>query len=285
VLVGGIALLPGSSDDDQTAPRVAPTTAGLFETPVRVLPPPGGVVEPATYLSTQLGVPFRFTTSEPFVLGRSRPGHFTLLSRNAQRNPKNDRAIIVERVGGWNTREQATDVDFRGTGSTDPSDVHTWAATNDVLVDRSATTTVDGRSTTVLDVRVDPDSTLRQDSCSFSSDGGRPERGDRVDWNPCFWYRSLSAEFDPEGGVRADLHDRMMGPSKSRLWVIDVPGADPIVIEAAAPLDDTTFFDEVASTVVATLSFDTADPIVTNEPTIQSSDATSTPLPKDKETK
>lgn len=259
-LVSGIVLLPRGPEDRGVTPGAAPALDDDPESPPRAFPPPGGVVEPGTYRSTLLGVPLTFTMSEPLVLGRERPGHFVLLSRNVQANVKNDRAIIVARIGGWNTREQATDADFRGTGSIDPYDVDTWAATNDVLVDSRVETTVGGRPATVLDVRVDPDSTIRHENCAFSSDGGRTRSGDRVDWNPCFWYMSLSTEFDPEMGVRADLRYRMVGPSKSRFWVIEVPGADPIVIEAVAPLDDTVFFDEVASTVIATFSFDANDP-------------------------
>lgn len=271
-LVGGIVMLPRSPDDGPVTPGAAPTTDEDPRTEPRVLPPPGGTVEPGTYRSTLLGVPITFTTNEPLVLGRERPGHFVLLNRNVQANVKNDRAIIVARIGGWNTREQATDADFRGTGSIDPYDVDTWAATNDVLVDDMAATTVGGRPATVLDVRVDPDSTIRHENCSFSSDGSRTRSGDRVDWNPCFWYMSLSAEFDPELGVRADLRYRMVGLSKSRFWVIEVPGEDPIVIEAVAPLDDTAFFDEVAATVVATFRFEATDP--------GGSDAASTTSPR-----
>ena len=136
--------------------------------------------------------------------------------------------------------------------SIDPYDIEAWIVDNDVIAERRPDTTIDGRAATVYDVRIDPSSDL-QVGCNPSA-------------APCFYINRVSDEsHEPTG--QSDFNRTIFQGLSSRMWLVEVPGFDPILVEAVAGFHpfvnsanakafdgDAPWLDEFETTVTLDLS-------------------------------
>ncbi len=231
-----------SAGPARRAETVAPLPAESGTLPPAIaseLPYPGGAVPPGRYATELLGIPIEFTIATATALRTARPGTVLLTPVGTAANDLEGAPHVqFVRVAGWNTRREASDRRFRGVGSIAPDDIETWLADNDLLVDRRARTTVDGRPARVYDLRVDPVSDLGQDVCS-----------PRL--RPCFWFASVAAEVSPHAAIRLD--SALYGPTTVRLWLIEVAGEDPILVEAAAVAGDESWLNDFEAVTITSL--------------------------------
>lgn len=210
---------------------------------VEPLPFPGQAVEAERYEASQMGVPMTFDVPEPMALWATAANWIFMIDSEAdsrtKRPERTARELSFSRIAGWNDRAQAGDGAYVGSGSIDPYDVEAWIAGNDVIVDRKTTTTVAGRSTTVLDVRVDPTSTTAQSNYNCT------------EGEVCFWAASRSGRTPGQG---ARLNEPAVSTGRiNRFWLITIDGHDPLLVHAAAVTGDEAWLDTVDATTIATL--------------------------------
>lgn len=203
------------------------------------LPFPGGAVPPGRYETDLLGLPIEFTVGEATALRNARSGTIVLTPvGSSPTSIAGEPHVQLIRLAGWNTAEEAADRRFRGVGSIAPDDIERWIADNDLIVDNRTSTRIDGRDTRVLDVRVDPTSPIGNDACTPES-------------RPCFWFASVAAELIPHPAIRLDY--ALYGQMTMRLWLVTIPGEDPVLIEAAAPVGTESWFDDFEATTIETM--------------------------------
>lgn len=244
-----------TSPPDPTAPAVEP------EPVAEPLPFAGLDVEPGRYSTPQLGVPVTLTVDDEWSISESRASFVALRSPagEVEVDVTTVRWIFLTRLGGWNTRAEAIDPSFRTPGSIEPDDIDGWLDQNDVVVLDRRDTVVDGRPAIVVDLQVDPAGTgapldfprdpfnMFNDTCDSATE-------------PCFWYRSIPAHSDHGRGPRPD--PVMHTGQTRRMWLIAVPGLEPILIEAVVPVGDERWLDEFETTTITSLDLgDDAQPL------------------------
>jgi hypothetical protein len=247
--IGGL-VLAARDDKDETPLQEQPPPDSLA-LPVGELGFPGSSTDAGTYESDVLGVPLTFTVADDWTLWNVRPNNFTLTSTDQLSVfAANDyRLVRFMRVGGWHTRDEATDISIQAPGSIDPYDIDAWIADNDVVVDVSTDTVVSGRATRVLDIGVDPASDLAVPACGET--GEPPQQVE-----PCFWYAALSDIPSDAIGTRIGAERGLSPLHVSRFWLITIDGHDPLLVHALAPVGDDAWLDEFEAATIHTLILD-----------------------------
>lgn len=199
----------------------------------------GSSAVPGTYWSFVLGVDIEFELPRTMFVAANELGSLGLIDGyNAQTGsytPDTGVALAFRRLAGWSTREEA--VSRTALGSIDPYDIDGWIADNDVTVLSDSTTEISGHPTRVVDVTVDPDSTVQ---------GPEGPNGCFAGWEPCFHY-GLTA---PRPTQRKDW---VSAQRVTRFYLITIDDSEPILVEVGAPAGS-DFFDEVETTVIASLT-------------------------------
>ncbi|MEM9513269.1 MAG: hypothetical protein AAGA42_00300, partial [Actinomycetota bacterium] len=152
--------------------------------------------------------------------------------------PETGVALGLTRWGGWSTREEAVSDD--PVASIDPNDIDAWVAANDIIVLNDETREIAGRTARVIDITVDPASTVQ---ASTGVDGRCFEL-----WEPCF-HSGVPASADEEGRPRAPW---VSGQRVTRFYLLPIEGSAPLLLEVGAP-PGSTWFDEVESTFIDSL--------------------------------
>lgn len=139
-------------------------------------------------------------------------------------------------AGAWDSKYRA-DLAYGEQGSIAPDDVDGYIADNQLIAERLDDTTVDGRSTVVYNLRLDPD-----------VEGSLFEEG-----RATLVYSMAEPSFD---AAAAGHPSRATAPGLSgRLWLVDVDRFAPIAIIAAAGPGSEDFLDEFEATILPTITF------------------------------
>ena len=221
----------------------------------------GQNVDPGRYTTPLLGVPVTLTVDEEWSVAEAQASSIAL--RNPAGESETDAAavrwIFLTRLGGWNTRTQAIDPSFRGTGSIEPEEIERWLDQNDVVVLDRRDSLVDGRAAVVVDLQVDPAGASAP--LDFARDPfNRYNETCGPATEPCIWYRSIPAVSDPGRGPRPD--PVMHTDQTRRMWLIPIRGFEPILIEAVVPVGDEAWLDDFETTTITSLDLgDDAPPL------------------------
>lgn len=198
----------------------------------------GSSVVPGTYWSFVLGVDIEFDVPRTMFVAANELGSLGLIdgydAQTGQYTPDTGLSLAFRRLAGWSTREEA--VSRTALGSIDPYDLDAWVADNDVALLSDTTTEISGHPTRVVDVQVDPESTVQ---------GPEGPNGCFAGWEPCFHY-GLTA---PRPTARKDW---VSAQRVTRFYLITIDGSEPVLVEVGAP-SGSDFFAEVESTVIASL--------------------------------
>ncbi|MDX2379890.1 MAG: hypothetical protein QNM02_09045 [Acidimicrobiia bacterium] len=206
-------------------------------------------VQPGTYVTDRLGMPLTFTTDSVMRLYFDQTGQILLSGLDSSTGEI--AGMRLTRLGGWHTGEEAAIPVAEKPASIDPYDIDAWIADNDVIAERRPDATIDDHTATVYDVRIDPASDL-QVGCNSSE-------------APCFYSNRVSVESDDPTQM-ADFNRTIFQGLASRMWLVEVPGFDPILIEAVAGFHpkanlananafdgDAVWLDEFETTILPTV--------------------------------
>lgn len=254
-LLAGL-LVADFNSDDTPAPADVPTpdvpSSDTASGEVTDLGFPGATVEPGRYSTSLLGVPVEFVLDGGWTLAAGSRNRVYLHNVADASDANEARWVMLTRVGGWMTAEQAVDPDYRYTGSIDPGDIDGWIEDNDVIVANRREIEVDDRPTTAVDVQVEPD--------AASAPLNRVPIDGQLFYNvtctaettPCIWSSSIPGATDAIGA--GDRPDPLMHTGRvRRMWLIEVGGFEPLLIEAIVPEGDEAWLDEFENTTIATL--------------------------------
>lgn len=262
VTIVGLLAWSGSNEDPAPSDDPPATAASEIFAPGGDLGFPAQTIDAGRYRTYLLGIDLGVTLDQESLLAEARASSIVLRQPPGETDADLARArwLHLVRLGGWNTSHEAVDPSFRGTGSIEPLDIDRWIDDNDVVVENRRVTEIDGRATTVLDVRVDPEGAsapldFPRDSFDEYNDTCGPDTA------PCIWYRSIPAVSNQDVGPRPDVV--MHVGQLRRMWLIDGGEFDPILIEAVVPAGDERWLDDVESTVIASIDLgDDAPPVV-----------------------
>ncbi len=241
---GDTATAAADTTDDGDGPQDAQTDdAGADDTSVAEadpIPAQAQMAPASTYRSDQLGVDVEFTTPRELFVALNAPGRLGMVGgfdpATGEYPPETGIALGFRRWAGWSTPEEAVD---SGPGaSLDPYDVDAWIAANDILVLGDEDRQIAGRATRVLDVTVDPDT----DVAAASEGQGLCFQG----WEPCFYMGDAAP-------VAEQKSDWISAKRTTRIYLVTIGGSEPLLISVGAPPDH-EWFDEVESTVIASLT-------------------------------
>ncbi len=226
---------------ESSVPASTTSTVETNEPPVgQVLP--GFTLNPGPYQTDTLGMKVQFDVAEAMRTTWLAPGEFQLIDQETE-----SRFVVIARIGGWYTLEEAVDRTLPSSGSIAPTDIDAWIADNQLISTRREDAVVDGRPAMVFDVRLDPEVE------GSLADGGRMT----------LVYSVPEPSLDPS--APADTSRGIVPDLAIRLWLIDVDGFDPIAIFAAssppapgaAVTDEETvaWLDEFEATMLPTIDF------------------------------
>jgi hypothetical protein len=228
------------------APSDLASSATEVDLPRSRLPGPGSLVQAGRYETALLGTPVEFTLGSALVNAYSDASvvHLTedtFGTDDAMFGPTTGRGVTLWRLGGWNTRAESVDPDDLDAGSLPPNDVDAWIAENDVTVGADRTTRIDGHSTRVLDLRIDPDS---EQTTSAGECGGSPR---------CFWYASVPTVSNDPGRSTSRSVPPLVSSATYRMWLVELDDLEPIQIASWAPLSDEEWHDRIGGTLIESL--------------------------------
>ncbi len=264
-LIGGL-IVAGTRADEDPVPADEPEVE-LEEGAVEPLPFAGSDVEPGTYETDLLGVPLTFNVPETMNLRTATQNRVLLtdvFDTTVWPPPATARTLSFSRISGWNTPEEAVDLEYVGPGSIDPNDIDAWAAANDLdaSIPPCCQTVVFGdevpdrvptrlarREATPLNVRIDPAATTETFEC------GEDLR--------CAWAASLS---DGATAARFDKDPVLVAGQINQFWVLHLDGEEPLLMHVSAAESDEAWLDLVSDTVLFDESLPIAEPVPVDEP-------------------
>lgn len=209
------------------------------------LPEAGAQVEPGTYATDAIGVPVTFDLDDgqtgPWTLVTNDPTGIQLISDETGRE-----FMAIGRVGSWFDATEARTEGTRGLGSIPADQMDTWIAANDVIVVESAEVQVGGRDASYRLIRLDTTPGATADFCPPGEE-------------PCLWAASGSADLvDTDSTPVPFGRDRVQA-----LWSVDMGEFEPVVIFAAANLDDDgPWFTDTVQPIVDSIVLGDPAPVI-----------------------
>lgn len=265
VVLGLVGLVTLTSLRSEEAPADRPTVSFPSTTPVTdtptstVAPRPSSelptsqqIVDAGTYRSDLGDLSITFDLPISTGLWSTTSGRIAFIDAdpdggNTSLIPSNTRDLEFIRLAGWTSPGSADPGDVDQVGVIEPTDVQRWIDENELDVDALTATTVAGSPATEFDLRADALSGIGTRSCPSAR-------------APCFWFADVSGPLDDESGGRDRDDPLLYAPTVNRFWLIEVDDADPLVVHAAAGLDDEAWLDLVEATTLATLTIDPGAP-------------------------
>jgi hypothetical protein len=242
-----LAPLIQSIELGEPAPAVEGGTARLstFGDAALALPAAGQQVEAGRYASDAVGVPIEFDLGDgqtaPWTVVTDEPGGIQLISDETGRE-----FVAIGRAGSWYDAVEARAEDTSGLGSIPGDDIDGWIEANGVIVVDASDVEVGGRDAKYRLVRLDTTPGATAEFCP-------PEEV------PCLWAGSGSADLIDDNPAPIPFgRDRVQA-----LWLVDMGEFEPVVVFAAANLDDDgPWFTDVVQPIVDSITFGEPAPVV-----------------------
>lgn len=262
VVVGLVAVTSSRPTDEVPAdrpvitlpspsPPTVPPATTVAPRPSTELPPAGQIVDAGVYGADMIDVWITFDLPTATGLWSTTPSRIAFIDADpgggaTSAIPSNTRDLEFIRLAGW-TSPVPTDSPDAGTIETvEPLDLALWIDENDLAVEQLTVSTVAGHRATTFDLRADAVSGIGTRNCPTAR-------------APCFWFADVAGEVDDQID-RGRSDPLLYAPTVNRFWLIDVDGGDPLLIHAAAGLDDAAWLDLVEATTIQTLTINSIDP-------------------------
>jgi hypothetical protein len=239
---------PNTSLPSPSPPTVPPATT-VAPRPSTELPPAGQIVDAGVYGADMIDVSITFDLPTATGLWSTTPGRIAFIDADpgggaTSAIPSNTRDLEFIRLAGWTSPVPMDAADAGAHEVFEPFEVELWIEENDLAVEELAAASVAGRYATTFDLRADALSGIGTRNCPTAR-------------APCFWFADVAGDDQ----IDRDRSDPLLyAPTVNRFWLIEVSDGDPLLVHAAAGLDDTAWLDLVASTTIETLTIDPTDP-------------------------